>query len=147
MVRHDKCEWHDKWSGMNLQSNGDERPLRATKLPVIAALVGGLLIGAGGMAAGWGVSSSTSTGADADAAAACAALSRITDEEFGSDLGVVSRFQGAYALAFAAAHAEWSFESLNEKFKEANRYVSRNDLDDPEALEAIAAARQACEDL
>lgn len=119
-----------------------------SKALLIVAGLAGAVIGAGGVGLGCLVSASEPTGAAADAEAACAVLARAEQGGITANKVGHTRLGAAYQLAFAAAEGDSEFDPLAEPLTKAYRIALRAfDADHPDAVAALAAARQACDDL
>ncbi|MCI3223982.1 hypothetical protein OG705_23925 [Streptomyces sp. NBC_00838] len=120
----------------------------------MAALVTGLLLGAGGVGAAWAIAgdgSADTSGAAVDARGACDALAGFDETKFTAkgDEGLVAlnRWSGAVTLSAAAAAGDPAYESLSDSLSRAqHRHAQVFDFD-AEVKKDLAKARGICEDL
>lgn len=116
---------------------------------LVAGLVLGLVLGGGGVALGWVLSSSgggDSNSAVADADAACALLERMSSElDPSKQLAEYHRWGAVFSLASAAAEEDERYKELADAMKTPVTIVQRTfDGQSPEFVDAVAEARLAC---
>ncbi|MFD3923812.1 hypothetical protein [Streptomyces sp. NPDC058595] len=121
---------------------------------LVAALVIGLLLGAGGVGAAWAIGgngSADTTGAAVDARGACDALAGFDETKLTAkgDEGLVAlnRWSGAVTLSAAAAAGDPAYASLSDSLSRAqHRHAQVFDFD-AGVKKDLAKARGICEDL
>ncbi|MFC8918048.1 hypothetical protein ACFT5C_19985 [Streptomyces sp. NPDC057116] len=117
----------------------------------MAALLVGLLLGAGGVGVAWAVSAGGGGGAGEDARGACDALAGVDESKFTAKgkagEQMMYRFAGAYDLATAAAAGDSSYQPLREAVTRANHRFRLVFEVDAEVKKELAKARGICADL
>ncbi|RST16392.1 hypothetical protein E2C00_01085 [Streptomyces sp. WAC05374] len=112
----------------------------------MAALLVGLLLGAGGVGVAWAVSAGG--GAGGDARGACDALAGVDESKFTAKgkagEQMMYRFAGAYDLATAAAAGDSSYQPLAEAVTRANHRFRQVFEADAEVKKELAKARGIC---
>lgn len=115
---------------------------------LVAGLVLGLVLGGGGVALGWVLSSSGGGGSTAanDADAACALLERMSSElDPSKQLAEYHRWGAVVSLAAAAAEEDRRYKDLADATRVPMNIVHRSfDGESPEFADAVAEARLAC---
>ncbi|MBB3662004.1 MULTISPECIES: hypothetical protein [Prauserella salsuginis group] len=126
------------------QQNGCVR-----RVPLVVAVVAGLVLGGGGVGLTWWLTSGPGEGAEADAAAACAVAERVEPGvPSEKNMGEYRRWAAAVELANAAAEEDPALEQFAEAFAKPYLLVRQTMADDtPEFRQAVTGMRAACDDL
>lgn len=121
---------------------------------LVAALAGGVLLGAAGVGVAWAVSGGTGGGAQGDARAACGQLALVDDLKVQAaaasksahplDLATVDRWDAAAILSDAAAAESARYKGLSQAIKESFASVGMYTGVSPRSLTLLATARKAC---
>ncbi|MFH9087822.1 hypothetical protein [Streptomyces sp. NPDC017673] len=117
-----------------------------------AALVVGLVLGAGGVGTAWALSGgngSAGSGAAGDARQACDALRGFDESDLAADGAkreiAYDRLGAAAVLSTAAAAGDHEFKPLAEAVRRVqNRLLRFADLSEPEAQKELRSARSVC---
>ncbi|MFI0805957.1 hypothetical protein [Streptomyces echinatus] len=134
---------------------GPTPPARRFRPAVVAALVAGLVLGAGGVGAAWalrGGDGSTGSGAAGDAHRACDALEGFDESDYGAkgtegDVAL-NRFAAAVVLSDAAAAGDNEYKPLAEAMRRVqNQQLRFADFAEPAVQKDLGAARSLCADL
>ncbi|MFF2845890.1 hypothetical protein ACFVT5_06115 [Streptomyces sp. NPDC058001] len=121
--------------------------------PLVAALLIGLVVGAGGVGAAWAFAGDGSGEGDAaaDASAACGALDRFDESKYATDGPegdmALNRFGAAGAHSAAAAAGDPAYKPLATAIRDAQLGHANTFKFGPEVKKDLAKARDICGDL
>ncbi|ALO98421.1 hypothetical protein SHL15_7413 [Streptomyces hygroscopicus subsp. limoneus] len=127
-------------------------PARRSRRSLAAALVAGLVLGAGGAGTAWALSGgdgSADSGAAGDARRSCEALQGFHGSDLRADGAkrdiAFNRLGGAAVLSAAAAAGDREFKPLAEAVQRVQNRVARfADVSEPEAQKELKTARSVC---
>ncbi|MGW3465156.1 hypothetical protein ACWDE9_38805 [Streptomyces olivaceoviridis] len=127
-------------------------PARRSHRSLGAALVAGLVLGAGGVGTAWALSGgdgSADSGAGGDARRSCEALQGFHASDLWADGAkrdiAFNRLGAAAVLSTAAAAGDREFKPLAEAMRRVqNRLLRYADFSEPEAQKELKAARSVC---
>ncbi|HYJ69456.1 MAG TPA: hypothetical protein VEX15_17525 [Nocardioidaceae bacterium] len=125
-----------------------DAPSRTDRKGLVAGLVVGLLVGGGGVALAWVMTSDDpAAGAETDATAACLAIedTDIPEPEDDLDLATAQRWGGAAALAMGAAESDDRFQPLADELERASLGIRALDLE--QAEDSFQKTQDICADL
>jgi hypothetical protein len=114
--------------------------------PVVAGLIVGLVLGGGGVAIAW-VLTTGATGVDADADAVCDIVERTGDPPDMRDMSLeyMRRWAGVGELGASLAEGDASYKPLADALEKVSLAIRAFDVDEMRA--AIQESRQRCADL